>query len=122
MIDVVFLLLIFMLLAKFPIAEGLLPMEMAGAGAVPAADPGHTLWVHVQRDAEDRLLYRLDGQPPVASADALLTKIRQRTLIEDPERFTVVVGVESGVRFERMVEVWEGCREIGVGQLATPGG
>jgi len=121
MIDVVFLLLIFLLLGQFPLAEGLLSMPLAGEGGAAEQLPP-TLWIQVMPDGRGGCWYLLNDEEPTQSADVVLARVRARARIDDAARLAVVVGADEGVPFEKMVELWEGCRGLGVRKLAMPAG
>jgi biopolymer transport protein ExbD len=119
MIDVVFLLLTFLLLRQFPLAEGLLSMPLAGQTAAPIKPPAHTLWVQVtSRDGQ--IGYRLNDWPASHTVDELTDNIRGFVKSAGADDVAVVVSAEPGVPFGRLVEVWDRCRAVGVKKLALP--
>ncbi len=122
MIDVVFLMLIFLLVGQFPLAEGLLSMPLAGSSAQSARpEPAQTLWVGIIRGPDGQLSYRLnDWQPPTGSPDELLGHVRDWSRASGPGNLAVVITAEPGVPFEELVRLWEGCRQLGIEQLALP--
>ncbi len=83
MIDVVFLLLTFLLLRQFPLAEGLLSMPLAGDAATPVKPPAHTLWVQVtSRDGHIGF-----NEPGSSFASRTRVKALYKQTIEDNARF-----------------------------------
>lgn len=120
MIDVVFLLLTFLLLGQFPIAEGLLSMEMAGAGASVAAPPQRTLWIRVEPGPNGQIVYRLNDWPATESLPQLLAGISDVARVTGPDELAVVIGVKGDVPFEELVALWDSCRKLGIDRLALP--
>jgi biopolymer transport protein ExbD len=120
MIDVVFLLLIFLLVGQFPVAEGLLSMPLAGESA--SGEARQTLWIHVRPGPGGRPVYLLNDWPATDSPEALLGNVRDWVRAVGSKDLAVVIGADSGVPVERLVELWEGCRAMGVGRLALPAG
>ena len=86
LIDVVFLLLVFFMLASTFLKFGTVKLETAGAGA-SAADPSKVVLVHVDRERR----YRVNGQP-VGSQELVATVDR---LAEQGFREAVVIVREK---------------------------
>ncbi len=122
MIDVVFLLLVFLLLGQFPIAEGLLSMPLAGRGPAREAQPRRTLWIQVEPGSDGGMVYKLNDWPATGSREQLLSDVRDLVRVTGRDELAVVIGVEGDVPFERLVELWEACREMGIEELALPAG
>ncbi|MCG3181700.1 MAG: hypothetical protein BIFFINMI_04099 [Phycisphaerae bacterium] len=122
MIDVVFLLLIFLLLGQFPVSEGLIAVQMGGPSAAPDPDTSHALWVQVEPAGEGRFRYQLNDQAAVGTLDELADLIHARLLGAEngPSRFSVAVGTGAGVPFEQVVDIWDRCRRMGVDRLTMP--
>lgn len=119
MIDVVFLLLTFLLLKQFPLAEGLLSMPLAGQAGRSVESPRHTLWIQVTQQ-DGQASYRLNDWPQTRSAEELIERVRGFVRASGADNVAVVVGAGEGVPFDRLVELWEACRAMGVTRLALP--
>ena len=124
LIDVVFLLLIFLLFGDFRHEEGQVSSRIEAADPGTAAASGRMVMtvrqeagsasVSIQRPGEPRALYS-------AGVGELDVREIRRALraagVTDPADQAAVIGTEGAVDFRHVMTLWDRCRELGFGDI-----
>jgi biopolymer transport protein ExbD len=128
LIDVVFLLLIFLLFGDFRHQEG----QVSGRVDPPAARSadGGSMLLTLRRDAA-AVSVRIaapGGAEPLASADldGLDPRRLRQALREagaaDPSRTRAVIATEGDIAFRHVMRLWDRCREMGFADIGLAAG
>ncbi|RJP36380.1 MAG: hypothetical protein C4547_07455 [Phycisphaerales bacterium] len=110
MIDVVFLLIIFLLFGRFDVSERQVIANLQPPGDRPATSASRDVWLTLRQESGE-LLYRLnDG---AWSADAAAMTDELASLLQHHFGAAVIVDPKEGVTVQQVVDAFGACAQAG---------
>ena len=129
LIDVVFLLLIFLLFGDFRHEEGHVASRMEAADTAAAAVSGRIVMTVRQEAGSASVSIRRPGTPRALYSAGLeqfdVREIRRALRaagITDMGERVAVIGTEGAVDFRHIMTLWDRCRQLGFGDVGLQTG